>query len=314
MANFSNLWMNPLTFSSITTVSRETKAEFGIKSQAKLEANPPVGAPYAGLIAASRSALDFFLGQKDGATVNMQKAATQRLDALLPVIISTGKILEGTLVGLFETDPAVVTEFFPSGRTELSGAKRGDVVGILNRLVERATAHQVELGAGWVTRLTNLRTQWTTNMSLQSGAVSQISSARGQIDQAWETLAWAYFDIAQQLSVDNPRNSAIANAYFDFSIFTRRQDSNTDKLGLLLALAMDVNFSPLINANYTISDIQGNLLESGTTDSEGKLRSKPLAIGFYRLWVSQVGYREAKMQIQVFDDNDPLHEIFLERE
>lgn len=313
MSNFSRLWMNPLTTSTIKIVSRENKAEFGIKSQDKLEQNPPVGAPYAALVAASRSALDFFLSLKDGTTVNMQKAATQRLDALMPILISTGKILEGTLLGLFEDDPAVITEFFPAGRTELSTAKRGDVIGILNRFVERATAHQVELGAGWVTRLTNLRTQWSTNMAMQAGAVSNVEAARSQLEAAWETLSWSFFDIAQQLAIDNPRHAGVADAYFDFSVFTRRQSGNSDHQGYLHVLAMDVDFTALINANYTVHDMEGNLKASGMTDSDGKFKVR-LPIGFYRASVTQVGYRESKKEIQVFDDNDPLHEIYLERD
>ncbi|HRH35789.1 MAG TPA: carboxypeptidase-like regulatory domain-containing protein [Catalimonadaceae bacterium] len=263
------------------------------------------------MIASSRTAFDFFISLKDGATLNLQKAATQRLDALVPVMISTGKILEGTLLGLFESDLSVITEFFPSGRTELRTAKRGDVVGILNRLVDRATAHQAELGAGWVTRLTNLRTQWSTNMALQSGAVSNIVAARSQMDPAWETLAWAFFDIAQQLSVDNPRNAGIADQYFDFSVFTRRQSSNSDHQGFLHVLLMGPDFSPLINATYKVNDMDGNLVTSGTTDGEGKFKVN-LPIGFYRVAANQVGYQEGFKQIQVFDDNDPLHEMFLD--
>lgn len=310
--NFSNLWMNPLSSATIKIASRENKAEYGIKSQDKLEQNPPIGAPYAGLITASRTALDFFLSQKDGTTVNIQKAATQRLDSLLPIIVSTGKILEGTLLGLFENDPAVITEFFPSGRTELSTAKRGDLIGILNRFVDRSTAYQAELGAGWVTRLTNVRTQWTSNMALQSGAVSQVESARSLFELAWETLGWAFFDIARQLSVDNPRNPAVADTYFDFSVFTRRQSGNTDHHGYLIALTMDVDFTALINAQYKIHNMDGDLVSQGVTDSQGKIKVR-LRKGFYRLSVAHVGYQEAVKQIQVFDDNDPLHEIFLER-
>lgn len=314
MPSFTALWSNPLLGSAILNSSRENKAEFAIKSQDKLEANPPIGAPYSALITASRSAVDLFLSFKNGVSKNMQMAATQRLDALEPLIVSTGKVLEAKIVTEFETDPAVITEFFPNGRTELSRAKRGDMQGILERLLDRATAHQAELGAGWVTRLTTLLGQWTTNMAIQSGAVSQLESARNQIEDAWETLSWAFFDLVIQLLIDNPRNPNISQVYFDFSVFTRRQSSNTDNQGLLLALAMDINFSPLINAPFTIHDMEGRLMDSGTTNGEGKLRSRPLPIGFYRLSVTQVGYRESKKEIQVFDDNDPLHEIFLERD
>lgn len=311
MPDFSSLWLNPLLSATVLNSSRENKAECAIKAQSKLELNPPVGAPYPALIAASRSALDLFLSSRGGTTLNMQKAATQRLDALLPLIISTGKLLEGAVLNTFETDPAVLTEFFPNGRTELSTARRGDMEGILTRLVGRATAYQAQLGAAWVTRLTNLQNQWKTNFALQSGAISQVDEARGQVDTYWENVAWAYFDIAQQLSVDNPRKPMVAQIYFDFSMFTRRGNSDTDGLGRLVIRVADMAGVVLINARVVIRDLQGQDVAIGITDNEGLYNSPDLPIGFYDAIANQVGYVDRMEQFQVFDDNDPVREMRL---
>jgi hypothetical protein len=314
MANFSYLWNNALLTSGILKASRENKAEFGTKTQNKFEQLPPLGAPYAALIASSRTAFDFFISLKDGATLNMQKAATQRLDALLPIIVATGKVLEGKILSEFEADPAVRTEFFPRGRTELAEAKRGDVEGILNRLVARATAHVGALGAGWVTRLTTLRTQWTTNMALQSGAVAQVSSSRSQIDLAWETLSWAFYDLAQQLAIDNPRNAGVADIYFDFSVFTRRTNYDNDGKGLLKILLTNYSGEPLVNARITIKDQNGQLMDEGITNDEGRFTSSQLPIGFYDVLMEHMAYVTQLRQFQVFDNSDPENEVKLTHE
>lgn len=312
MASFSYLWDNSLLSANVLRASRENKAEFGIKTIGKFEQNPPVGAEYAPLIAAGRTALDLFLLHKDGSTLNLQKAATQRLDALEPVIISTGKVLESKILSEFETDPAIITEFFPQGRTELSTAKRGDVEGILNRLVSRATVHQAQLGAGWVTRLTALRTLWKNNLNLQSGAVSIVSSSRSQIDLAWEIVAWAFYDLAQQLVQDNPKNAGVADIYFNFSVFTRRTNSAKDNSGLILLHVSTYGNEPIVNATVEVKNQAGQVVETGQTDASGDYKSKGLPPGFYDVTVKQeTNFVTRTHQFQVFDDNDPLHEIKL---
>ena len=312
MASFSNLWDNSLLSTGILNTSRENKAEFGIKTQGKFEQNPPVGSNYPPLVLASRTALDLFISHKDGSTLNLQKAATQRLDALEPLILSTGKVLESKILTEFETDPAMLTEFFPKGRTELSTAKRGDVEGILNRLVGRATVHSTQLGAGWVTRLTTLRTQWKTNMDLQSGAVSVVSSSRTQIELSWETLAWAYYDIAIQLAFDNPRNAGIADVYFDFSVFTRRTNAAKDNFGLIVMNVSTYSNEPIVNATIEIKNQIGQVVQTGQTDAGGNYTSKGIAPGFYDVTASQESmFITRTQQFQVFDDNDPIHEVKL---
>lgn len=311
MPDYYGMWTNPLNSATILHASRENKSEFAQKAVGRLEQNPPVGPQYPPLIIACRAALDLFITAKDGTSLGLQKAATERLDALMPIIRTTGEVLEGRLKSDFESDPSVITEFFPNGRSAITNAKRGDVVSALNNWVARATEREAVLGAGWVTRLTNLRTQWTTNLDAQSGKISMVSSSRSDIDVAWETLSWAFFDIAQQLAVANPRNPLVANVYFDFSVFGGNTSGNSDGMGYLHVLLMAVDFSPLINANYKVNDMDGNLIKSGTTDSEGKFKVN-LPIGFYRVAANHVGYQEGVKQIQVFDDNDPLHEMFLE--
>jgi hypothetical protein len=312
MPDYNGMWVNPLLTATILNASRENKSEFGQKSQGRLEQNPPVGPQYPPLITASRAALDLFITAKDGTSLGLQKAATERLDAMLPVIRTTGEVLEGRLKSEFESDPSVITEFFPNGRTAISNAKRGDVISALNNWVARATEREPILGAAWVTRLTNLRTQWLTNLDAQSGKISRVSSSRSEFDQAWETLSWAFFDIAQQLAVANPRNENVIKAFFDFSVFEGKSNSDTDGSGFLYVLLMAPDFAPIINANYKVNDMEGNLVASGTTDGEGKIKEN-LPTGFYRVAANQVGFLEGFKQIQVLDDNDPLHEMFLER-
>lgn len=312
MPDYSGMWVNPMLTATILNASRENKSEFGQKSQGRLEQNPPVGPQYPPLITASRAALDLFITAKDGTSLGLQKAATERLDAMLPVIRTTGEVLEGRLKSEFEADPSVITEFFPNGRTAISNAKRGDVISALNNWVARATEREPILGAAWVTRLTNLRTQWLTNLDAQSGKISRVSSSRSEFDQAWETLSWAFFDIAQQLAVANPRNESVIKTFFDFSVFEGNSSSNSDGKGFLNVLLMAPDFSPLINANYKVNDMEGNLMSSGTTDSQGKFKVN-LPVGFYRVAANHVGFLEGFKQIQVLDDNDPLHEMFLER-
>lgn len=314
MPDFSKLWENPLLSTGILKAGRENKSEFAQKAQGRLEQNPPIGAPFPPLITASRAALDLFITAKDGTSLGLQKAATERLDALMPIIRSTGEVLEGRLKADFESDPAVITEFFPRGRTAVSTAKRGDVLSVLNNWVARATERQGVLGAAWVTRLTNLRTQWTTNLDAQSGKISSVSASRSDFDQTWEALSWAFFDIAQQLALANPRNPTVADAYFDFSIFEGRTNYNADGKGKVKVLLTNYSNEPLVNAPVTVKDPNGQIVGSGMTDNEGRYESRDIPIGFYDVMVSFPNYLPRVYQVQVFDDRDPTTAIQLTHE
>lgn len=314
MPDYSGMWVNPLLTATILNASRENKSEFGQKSQGRLEQNPPVGPQYPPLITASRAALDLFITAKDGTSLGLQKAATERLEAMLPVIRTTGEVLEGKLKVEFESDPSVITEFFPNGRTAITNAKRGDVISALNNWVSLATERQGVLGAAWVTRLTNLRTQWINNLDAQSGKISSVSASRSDFDQSWETLSWAFFDVAQQLALANPRNETVVNAYFDFSVFGGKTNSNTDGFGLIKLLVTNYGNEPLVNALVTIKDQAGQIRKEGMTTSEGLFSSGNLPIGFYDVLVSFPNYLPRVYQIQVFDDRDPVNTIQLTHE
>jgi hypothetical protein len=303
MANFSSLWDNPLLIPSILKASRENKSEFAQKAQGRLEQNPPAGAQFTPLIAASRAALDLFVTAKDGTSLGLQKAATQRLDAMLPTIRSTGEVLEGALKFNFESDPAVITEFFPQGRTAVSTAKRGDVLSILNNWVDRATERQAVLGATWVTRLTALRTQWTTNLDAQSGNISRVAGARSDIESAWETLSWSFYDIAMQLALANPRNAAVADVYFDFSVFNLGSSTATDGNSFLkVQVRSRFDKTPLANCKIIFADANGQEIERATTDLEGRYTSPAVPPGFYQLTAAQPDYVTQTNTFQTFDE------------
>lgn len=311
MPDFRGIWDNVLLSFEILRASRENKSEFAQKGQGKLEQNPPVGAQYTPLILASRAAVDLFITAKDGTSLGLQKAATQRLDAMLPVIRSTGEVLEGHLKSAFETDVAVITEFFPNGRTAISNAKRGDVISALNNWVSRADERQGVLGAGWLTRLTNLRTQWTNNLDAQSGFVSRVDGARTDFESSWITLSWAFFDVVHQLYVDNPRNPEVADMYFDFSMFTGKTNSGNDGEGLLLATITTMAGEPITNVSATVLDQQGQIVHRGTTEDSNFFKSPSLPVGFYDLQLEHPGYVTRVQQFEVFDNNDPVNEIKL---
>lgn len=303
MPGFEGMWLNPLITPSIIKASRENKSEFGQKSQGKLEQNPPVGPQYPPLILGCRAALDLFITAKDGTSLGLQKAATQRLDGLVPVIRSTGEVLEGNLKFLYETDPAVLTEFFPQGRSAVAAAKRGDMLSILNNWVKQAEARDAVMGASWVTRLIGLRTQWTTNLGAQSGRLSQVEGARTELELSWETLTWAFFDVSAQLAIANPRNASVVDKYFDFSVFAGRSSAATDGNAFLkVQILKRFDKTPLPNCSIVVADNNGQEVQTGQTDLEGRYLSKSLPPGFYQLTAGQQGYVTQTNTFQIYDE------------
>ena len=170
------------------------------------------------------------------------------------------------------------------------------------------------MGAAWVTRLTNFRTQWTTNLDAQSGSISRLEGARTDLDASWETLSWAFFDIVHQLFVDNPRNPAVANQYFNFSIFGSKTSSSTDGVGTLRILVLTAAGEPLVNAYVEITDQNNQIIQTGSTNNGGFFESDEIALGFYDVLAKQNGYVPKIMQFQVLDDSSPDHEIRLSSE
>ncbi len=315
MSDYSGLWDNPLLTPTALKASRENKSEFAQKSVGRLEQNPPVGAQFPPLIIACRGALDLFVTAKDGTSLGLQKAATQRLDNLMPIIRSTGEVLEGALKLYFETDPAVITEFFPRGRTAVAKAKRGDMLSVLNNWVDQAIERETVIGSTWVTRLTALRTQWTTNLDAQSGNISRVEGSRSDLEVTWETLAWAFQDVAIQLALASPRNPGIANVYFDFSVFSGRSNSANDGVSFLkVQILKRFDKTPIAKCSLTIADTNGQIQQVGETDLEGRFTSQGLAPGFYQLTASQPGFITQANTFQIFDEKTDEYIIELSTE
>ena len=310
MEGFSVLWKNTLLTSFIIRSSRENKVQFSTHGLDALEKNSP-GLAYVPMVATARLAHTAFLAANQGTDLNLQKGSTDRIKALRKVINATSETLQAKVKVDFEDKPAVLIEFFPNGRTEVSTANRGDVIKILERWVKLTTTYQAEMGAAWLTRLTNLKQDWVALVGDQSGKKSEVKGSRSELDITWEALSWCFFDIAIEMLHQNRRNPAIIKPYFDYSVFEYGQDSDTDGLGRLVFIFLSAtDLSMRVNkVQMLVESVEGTFRKRYSADSQGDFRSANLPIGLYRCTFSKEGFADQTMDCEVFDDNDPVREV-----
>lgn len=243
----------------------------------------------------------------------LKKGATIGLGSSVDEILESARTLESQVKFLYKVGSQKYAAFFPLGLTELNRAGKGEWPAILARLKAATAANTVQLGG-------TVAADWAGYQLAYTNANAGQVDKKGTVDQLRTQLLVDRKAMARQMFI-NLHSVAIqfvdvpcVATYFDQSIVDRKQNANTDHKGLLRFRLTNSGGMPLINAYALIYDQQGQLIEKLTTDDNGYAKSSSLDLGFYDATFSHPTFVTQTRQYQVFDNNDPLHEVVLTAE
>jgi hypothetical protein len=202
--------------------------------------------------------------------------------------------------------------FFPKGLTYFHKANQGDKLPLIDALIKCFQEKATEF-PGAADSLTSLRTNYLSASSSQALKKGDVKGSRSQRELARLSLANNLHELWLSAAAMNKGKPEVVKLLFNVSIFNKGTDKTRDGLGRLCLQIHDSDQKPIQQALIHIYSDNGPLVEKGMTDENGYYESKDLPIGFYTIKASQPGFNTLEESFQVFDHQDPLHELKWDR-
>lgn len=315
MKKLSAFFVNPFLSTLIVRSSRENKQQHIAHSLAGFTQNPPAGDVFPPLIEAYRLACMAFSEMKGQTGSGMPLASSQRVAEVRKRFVVVARWLSSKVKVDFEADPAEYTTFFPQGLYKATLAKRGDVEGVIERWRKQVVANQGVMGDAAVTRITELKTDWNNATKEQSGYQSKSKMASTSVLPLWVAVAVAAYNLARALVDTNPQNPRILDVYFDFKMFTRRQNKDTDgKASQTGSVMHSVSGKPVARALLTFTHLGTGRVVQFRTNTKGLFSKHKLGLGLHDYTVVTDGYERFAGRANLKDaPNDPLHVVLVEK-
>lgn len=300
MKDLKTLWKNP--FINVP-VGRENKSQFSTETVRRWKSANP-GGLHDVEIAAMEAAITAFEAGKTSAETNVRVVSTKKVEQYITKVADEGRRLHAFLSFTFSATPLVVLEFFPSGKSELSNPGRGDVLGILNRWIERTAVRTAQMGT-WPAELAALRTGWLAEYNEQTEEKGGVASGRTVVGDGWSGIATVSYDMVLKLARLNPANADILDVYFDFAPLNIRTNTDNDDLGNAEFVTRNAQEIAEPNVLITVLTLDSVVVRTGLTDSTGRLKMRNLPVGQYSIRAEKAQFvANLPAFIEVLDDED----------
>jgi len=129
---------------------------------------------------AAKTSESFLLAQKEAATVNVEKYATE--------FIRLVSMKEGIVRGTWGIASPQYQEFYPHGITEYSKATRSQMNSLMDRFLQTATKHAGELPPNFVEAFTDIINNYKTHRTAQLGKMGTVSGEKQATAQSRDVL------------------------------------------------------------------------------------------------------------------------------
>lgn len=188
MINIQRFFENHL---SNREISAEELRQFTEDHLGRLAAIAGAPAAIAALSVPTRAAYEEFDAKLSARTTLLanQTGGTITKDEALQLIRSTVRQREGRIRDKFAKTSAAYKEFFPLGLSEINKARTGQIVAILDRLINAATRHEGDLGGPELkAEFTNLKAIYSNAREGQVDAKGALAQVRADVATSRTTL------------------------------------------------------------------------------------------------------------------------------
>ena len=221
MEKIKAFFVNPFDSEYITDLRLKNFTEDHI--QKMTAAN--TGTRFTTYISATQTALGAFVLTLVGeeSHVAARKSRTENVSAILAQFKKLVRTKEPVIKAAFESQPTIITEFFPNGLTEYSIATVGNVGILMERLVGVITARAAALPTGFVTQFSDLKTQFTTARAEQQDEKGHISNVKAISSAERTTLVKQLYKNLANIAAICINNPAEGAGMFDESLLLGRR-------------------------------------------------------------------------------------------
>ncbi|MFZ4582358.1 MAG: hypothetical protein ACOYM7_06870 [Paludibacter sp.] len=220
MEKFNAFFVNPFEDLRITDLRLKNFTDDHI--QKMTAAN--TGTRFTAYIAATQTALGAFVLTLVGeeSHVAARKSRTENVTTILNQFKKLVRTKEPVIRAAFESQPSVITEFFPNGMSEYSQSSVGSASILMERLVGVITARAAALPTGFVTQFNDIKTQFNTARTEQQDEKGHVSNVKAISSAERTNLVKQLYKNLVNIAVICINNPAEGAALFDDSLLYGR--------------------------------------------------------------------------------------------
>lgn len=159
-----------------------------------------------------------------GGTISKQDAYDDVLDFI--------RTKEGTIKGIFKKGTAAYTEFYPQGLTQYNNASVEGMKVLLVGFAATADKYKVQLGAAFITQLTDLQTAYVNARDEQVDKKSDNSTTQSRLRESRKELTLQLTKCVLGIAMNTLENEAAFTSYFNFSLLEVDNDKGTEEDGM----------------------------------------------------------------------------------
>lgn len=156
-----------------------------------------------------------------GGTISKQDAYDDVLDFI--------RTKEGTIKGIFKKGSAAYTEFYPQGLTQYHNASVEGMKVLLVSFAATADKYKVQLGAAFITELTDLQTAYVNARDEQVGKKSDNSTTQSRLRESRKELTLQLTKCVLGIAMHTLENEAAFNSYFNFGLLEVDNDKSIEE-------------------------------------------------------------------------------------
>ncbi len=154
-----------------------------------------------------------------GGTISKQDAYDDALDFI--------RTKEGIIKGTFKKASAAYAEFYPQGLTQYHNASVEGMKVLLVSYAATANKYVAELGAAFITELTDLQLAYSTARDEQVGKKSDKASAQTLLRESRKELTMQLTKCMLYIAANTIDNEAAFKSYFNFGLLEVDNDKST---------------------------------------------------------------------------------------
>lgn len=293
--------------------SHEDFLQFCIETQGSLTQNLLL----AGLTPVQKTNFDATLAtyqetlSLEGSSLSNKKSSTAAISLAWDTVVAEARRKEALVRSVFDKNSPEYLRFYPGGLSPYNNTRRGDQLRLIDNLITQFTTYSIPF-PGVAASITTLKAAYLSASTEQANEKGSVKGSKTKRDMDRLALANSMHEIWLTIALKNMGKPEIIRVFFNTATFDKGTNYDNDGLGRLKLQVLAVDHSPIINATISITNEAGVFQEKGLTNDDGFYESGDLKIGFYTASAQQSGYFERISRFQVFDNRDPLHEMFLE--
>ena len=236
-------------------VGKDKVVEFYDHHRNSLINQVALGAPFAGLVDPTNSAVENLKESLSSTTTNiaLQKAKTLTVDDYIELFVGKAKEFEVNVRVFFKKTTPTYLEFYPQGMKPFNNVNKGSINKLMVQVVSAFKTHQDVLGAEFYDELNQIYTDFNVARDLQEQKMNDTKSTRSSWDDRLEVMKQQAFKNLLLIAIEYRGKPEKAKLFFDQSILHARHHK-TDSESDAYILTVPKNSIATADMSFSVDD------------------------------------------------------------